>query len=35
VREGEPIDERALVAMFKAIIANNRRGGWRKLGTQA
>ncbi|ALE06848.1 hypothetical protein AL755_17585 [Arthrobacter sp. ERGS1:01] len=30
-REGEPINERALLAMFRAIIANNRAGGWRKL----
>jgi hypothetical protein len=27
----EPINERALTAMFRAIIANNRAGGWRKL----
>ena len=30
-REGEVINERALLAMFRAIIANNRAGGWRKL----
>lgn len=30
-REGEVINARALVAMFRAIIANNRAGGWRKL----
>jgi hypothetical protein len=30
-REGEPINERALTAMFKQIIANNRAGGWRRL----
>ncbi len=29
--EGEPINERALLAMFRQIIANNRAGGWRKL----
>ena len=29
--EGDPIDSRALVAMFRAVIANNRRGGWRRL----
>ena len=29
--EGEAIDEDALVEMFRAIIANNRAGGWRKL----
>jgi hypothetical protein len=27
----EPINERALLAMFRQIIANNRAGGWRKL----
>jgi len=30
-REGEQINERALLAMFRQIIANNRAGGWRKL----
>ena len=30
-RVGETINERALTAMFKQIIANNRAGGWRKL----
>lgn len=30
-REGEPINEPALLAMFRQIIANNRAGGWRKL----
>ena len=30
-REGEAINERALLAMFRATIANNRAGGWRKL----
>jgi len=30
-REGEPINERALLAMFRQIIANNRAGGWRRL----
>jgi hypothetical protein len=30
-RQGETINERALAAMFKAIIANNRAGGWRKV----
>ncbi len=29
-REGDPINERALGAMFRQIIANNRAGGWRK-----
>src|SRR5205823_965382 len=31
VRHGETINARALSAMFKQIIANNRAGGWRKL----
>jgi hypothetical protein len=31
VRQGETINAPALTAMFKAIIANNRAGGWRKL----
>jgi hypothetical protein len=31
VRKGEAINARALKAMFKQIIANNRAGGWRKL----
>jgi len=30
-RQGDPINEPALTAMFKQIIANNRAGGWRKL----
>jgi hypothetical protein len=30
-REGEPINEPALLAMFRQIVANNRAGGWRKL----
>jgi hypothetical protein len=31
VRNGETINEAALTAIFKQIIANNRAGGWRKL----
>lgn len=31
IREGETINEPALVAMFRQIIANNRAGGWRKI----
>ena len=27
----DPVNERALLAMFRQIIANNRAGGWRKL----
>jgi hypothetical protein len=30
-REGQAINEPALLAMFRQIIANNRAGGWRKL----
>ncbi len=30
-RRGETVNARALKAMFKQIIANNRAGGWRKL----
>ena len=30
-REGEIINKRALLNLFKAVIANNRAGGWRKL----
>ena len=30
-RRDEPINERALLAMFRQIIANNRAGGWRKV----
>jgi hypothetical protein len=31
IHRGEPINRRALTAMFREIIANNRAGGWRKL----
>jgi hypothetical protein len=31
IRQGEAINEGALLAMFRAIIANNRAGGWRKV----
>lgn len=31
VRQGEIINERALLDLFKAVIANNRAGGWRKM----
>ncbi len=31
IRRDEAINERALVTMFRQIIANNRAGGWRKL----
>jgi hypothetical protein len=32
IREGEAVNEQALMAMVKAVIANNRAGGWRGLG---
>ena len=35
VREGEPLNEGALSAMFTQIIANNRAGGWRALKAAA
>ncbi len=31
IREGEQVNEDALVQMFKAVIVDNRAGGWRKL----
>lgn len=31
IRQGEQINAPALTAIFRAIIANNRAGGWRKL----
>jgi hypothetical protein len=31
IRQGRTINARALTAIFKHIIANNRAGGWRKL----
>ena len=30
-REGETINEPALLAMFRQIVADNRAGGWRKI----
>ncbi|MEA2548460.1 MAG: hypothetical protein QOE42_1058 [Chloroflexota bacterium] len=34
-KQGEAINEPALLAMFRQIIANNRAGGWRKLKSRA
>jgi hypothetical protein len=34
IRNGEGINEAALLAMFRQIIANNRAGGWRKLKSE-
>jgi hypothetical protein len=31
IRRGDPINDRAMVNLFRAIIADNRAGGWRKL----
>jgi hypothetical protein len=31
VRQGEALNERALVQLVRAVIANNRAGGWRKV----
>lgn len=31
IHEGEPINRPAMTAIFRAIIADNRAGGWRKL----
>jgi len=31
IRQGEKINEKALTAMFKAVIEHNRAGGWRNL----
>ena len=30
-RQGDPINERALIAMFRTVITNNRAGGWRRV----
>ena len=35
VRAGETINARALTAMFRQIIANNRAGGWRQLKSKS
>jgi hypothetical protein len=35
IREGETIDAPALTALFRAVIANNRAGGWRRLQGEA
>lgn len=34
IYRGDSIDERALDALFRAIITNNRAGGWRRLKEQ-
>jgi hypothetical protein len=35
IRQRDAINERALIDMFRAIIANNRAGGWRKLARRS
>jgi hypothetical protein len=32
IYDGDPIDRGALLEMLRAIVANNRAGGWRRLG---
>jgi hypothetical protein len=34
VHQGETINQHALLNLFKAVIANNRAGGWRKLNSR-
>jgi hypothetical protein len=31
IRRGDAINDAALLAMFRAVIANNRAGGWRRI----
>ena len=31
IRQDDVLDEKALLELFRAVIANNRAGGWRKL----
>ncbi|HEU5242074.1 MAG TPA: DUF1801 domain-containing protein [Ornithinibacter sp.] len=31
IRRGDELDESALVELFRAVIANNRAGGWRRI----
>ena len=35
IHDNEPIDRPAMLALFRAIIANNRAGGWRTLKASA
>ena len=34
IREGEDVNEPALLAIFRAIVADNKAGGWRKLNAE-
>lgn len=31
IRQGDPIHDAGMLALFRAVIANNRAGGWRKV----
>ena len=31
IREGDPIDQEAMLSLFRSVIANNQAGGWRHL----
>jgi hypothetical protein len=33
VYQGDQLNESALLNLFRAVVANNRAGGWRKVGT--
>lgn len=35
IYQDDPIDREPLVELLRAIVANNRAGGWRKLGREA
>ncbi|MEV4895167.1 DUF1801 domain-containing protein [Nonomuraea sp. NPDC055795] len=35
IRQGEPINRPALLAMLRQIVANNRAGGWRRIKAQS
>jgi hypothetical protein len=35
IRQGDVVNERALANLLKAVIANNRAGGWRRVKTRS
>jgi hypothetical protein len=35
IRRGDTLNEQALLNLFRAVIANNRAGGWRKIRARA
>jgi hypothetical protein len=35
IRRGDTLDEDALIQLLRAIVANNRAGGWRRLGRKS